>query len=179
MKAQKFHSSRQVIRGLWAHLHVLVVLCMGLLLLTSPWVLLGRELKYNGNVWNIMHVYLGIVCALLGGLFLLKNIQQNKWRQYYPWLCGDVSQLKQDIVGLTRAKIPAAGGKGLFSVIEGIGLLLLLGTGLTGMGWYVCQGSAIALDWRSYHQLFSQGFTGFVIVHLLLALSHILDFFRH
>lgn len=179
MKAQKFHSSRQVLRGLRAHLHVLVVFCVSLLLLTSPWVLMGRELKYNGNVWNILHVYLGLVCAVLGLFFLLKSIKKGKWRQYYPWICGDVSQLKQDIIGLMRAKIPAAGGKGLFSVIEGFGLLLLLGTGLTGVGWFVCQGSPVALDWRSYHQVFAQGLTGFVIVHLLFALSHILDFFRH
>ncbi|MGL5358795.1 MAG: cytochrome b/b6 domain-containing protein, partial [Shewanella sp.] len=58
------------------------------------------------------------------------------------------------------------------------GLLLLLATGLSGVVWFVYQGTPLAMEWRGYHQGLAQAFMGFLVVHILLAVSHVLEFIR-
>ncbi|MCS6095441.1 cytochrome b/b6 domain-containing protein [Shewanella baltica] len=165
-------------RVMMAYLHVWIVISSSLLVCASPWIFMGRRIPDNAGFWDYLHVYLGVACAVLGVLFLFSNTLHGKWHQYFGWLTGDWAQLKQDMVGLTKGKFPVAGGKGLFSAIEGIGMLLLVATGITGVVWLLFQGTPTALAWRGYHQIFAQAFIGFLIVHLVLAASHILDFIR-
>ena len=82
---------------LLARLHVWLVLSASLLICTSPWIFIGRSLRANASIWDYLHVYLGLVCAALGILFLLRNSLQGKWHQYFAWLVGDWEQLVQDI----------------------------------------------------------------------------------
>lgn len=168
----------KVLSILLTYLHVWIVICCTLLVCTSPWIFIGRSLRNQASVWDYLHVYLGLFCAVLGILFLVRNALQGKWRLYFGWLMGDWAELKQDIVGSARGKLPVAGGKGLLSTVEGVGMLLLVATGLTGVGWFVYQDTAIAMEWRAYHQIFAQAFIGFLIVHMLLAATHIIEFIR-
>lgn len=168
----------KVLGILLAHLHVWLVICCTLLVCTSPWIFMGRSLRNTASFWDYLHVYLGLVSTVLGLLFLLRNTLQGKWHQYFGWLVGDWAQLKQDIAGLTKGKLPVAGGKGLFSVVEGIGMLLLVATGLTGVVWFVYQGTPTAMEWRGYHLICAQAFIGFLMVHIVLAATHIIEFIR-
>lgn len=158
--------------------HVMLLLLTSYLIITSAWVMLGRSLRDNASFWDITHVYLGLATAILSISFFIRNVTHGKWRQYFAWLILDVSQINQDIVGLASKRIPVAGGKGLFSLVEGLGMLLLLATSITGVFWFINQGDASALTWRSYHQLFAKGFIGFILVHLVFACLHLLDFIR-
>lgn len=167
-----------VFRILITHLHVWLATCCAVLVCTSPWIFIGRSLRKNASFWDYLHVYLGLVCTVLALLFLLHNTFNGKWRSYFGWLVGDWAQLKQDIAGVIKGKFPVAGGKGLFSVVEGIGMLLLVATGLTGVVWFVYQGTPIATDWRGYHIICAQAFIGFLIVHIVLAATHIIEFIR-
>lgn len=169
---------RSLCRVIMAQLHVWIVVSTILLVCSSPWIFMGRRIPDNASFWDYLHVYLGLACTVLGILFLLSNTLRGKWHQYFGWLAGDWTQLKQDVVGLAKGKFPVAGGKGLFSAIEGIGMLLLVATGVTGLVWFIVQGTPTALTWRGYHQVFAQAFIGFLILHLVLAASHILDFIR-
>ncbi|MGL4714057.1 MAG: cytochrome b/b6 domain-containing protein [Shewanella sp.] len=162
----------------WTRLHLWVVICCILLVCTSPWVFMARSMGANASFWDYLHVYLGLVCALLGLLFLLSNTLNGNWRTYFGWALGDGAQVKADLVGLTKGKLPITGGKGVLSAIEGLGMLLLLATGLTGVGWFVYQGTPISMEWRGYHQFFAQGFIGFLILHMMLAATHIIEFIR-
>ncbi|MGL5668946.1 MAG: cytochrome b/b6 domain-containing protein [Shewanella sp.] len=168
----------QALGFLLARLHVWIVLSSTLLVCTSPWIFIGRSLRANASTWDYLHVYLGLICAVLGSLFLLRNTLQGKWHQYFAWLVGDWGQLAQDIKGLFKGKLPVAGGKGLFSTVEGIGMLLLVATGVTGAIWFIYQGTPLAMTWRGYHQICADFFIGFLVVHLVLAATHIIEFIR-
>ncbi|MCG9697582.1 cytochrome b/b6 domain-containing protein [Shewanella sp. Isolate11] len=159
--------------------HLLLILLSVFLISTSGWILMGRGIRANASIWDLLHVYLGLLAAFFSVTFLLSNVRQGKWRQYFPWLAGDFAQVSADIKGLFKGKIPAAGGKGLFSLIEGIGLLLLFVVALTGTIWFCLQGSSEALAWRSWHHVFAKGFIGFVVLHCICAASHLLDFIRN
>ncbi|WP_076410159.1 cytochrome b/b6 domain-containing protein [Shewanella sp. UCD-KL12] len=159
--------------------HLLIILLSLFLISTSPWIMMGRTLRSSASIWDYLHVYLGLLTGLLSITMFLANILKGKWRQYFPWLAGDFSQLKRDLVGLVKGKVPLAGGRGLFSFVEGLGMLLMLGVALTGVMWFFLQGSSDALTWRSYHIWFAKGFIGFIVVHVIFACLHLLDFIRN
>ncbi|GIU28326.1 cytochrome b/b6 domain-containing protein [Shewanella sp. MBTL60-007] len=159
--------------------HVLIIITSAYLILTSGWILIGRRLRPNASFWDQSHVYLGLIAAFLSITFLITTCLKGKWRQYFPWLVGDFSQLKADILGFFKGKIPIAGGRGLFSVVEGVGMLLFLAVGVSGIAWFATQGSSDALMWRGYHIHLAQAFIGFIVVHVIFACLHLLDFFRN
>ncbi|BDM65509.1 cytochrome b561 [Shewanella sp. NFH-SH190041] len=159
-------------------LHVLVLVPSVYLLLTSPWVMLARRLPEQTSWWNLSHVYLGLLTCLTGALLLLSNVQDGRWQQYFPWLKGDFKPLLQDLVALGRGRLPVAGGRGLFSVIEGLTMVSLLVTVLSGLAWFITQGSADAMLWRSWHIDATMTFTVLLCVHIVCALLHLLDFIR-
>lgn len=167
---------KQVGQVISSVLHVLVLLLCVTLVCTSPWIVIGRQLRSNASFWDQFHVYGGLFTVLLAILFTIKVCAKGQWRLFFPWLIFDFSQLTADMSGLLKGKLPISGGKGLISVIEGLGVILLLLVCLTGLGWFLVAPSE-AITWRYYHQIFAQGFVGFIVLHALLALLHIRDFF--
>lgn len=159
--------------------HIVIIFTVAYLLLTSGWILIGRSLRANASWWDLSHVYLGLFAAFLALSFLITTCRKGKWRQYFPWLVGDFSQLISDFKGLSKGKLPIAGGRGLFSIVEGLGLLIFLAVGVTGVLWFVTQGSVDALLWRSHHIFCAKGFIGFIGVHIVFACLHLLDFIRN
>ncbi|ACA85089.1 cytochrome b/b6 domain-containing protein [Shewanella woodyi] len=174
-----FARVRHIITRLSAYQHLLLILLSLYLILTSGWLMMGRSLRASASLWDMTHVYLGLFATLIACLFLISNSTGGKWRQYFPWLIGDAGQLLRDLKGLLKGKLPTSGGRGLFSWVEGIGMLLLVAVGITGTMWFIMQGSSDALVWRSYHILLAKGFIGFILVHILFACLHLLDFVRN
>lgn len=158
--------------------HLLIILLTSFLIISSGQLMIGRQLRQNASVWDLSHIYLGIITTVLALSFFIACVYQGRWRQFYPWLRGDLAQLKLDIKGFVRGKIPVAGGKGLFSLVEGLTVLMLLSVCITGVGWIITQGSSDALFWRSYHSYFAYGLIIFICVHIIFALLHLLDFVR-
>ncbi|WP_394203252.1 cytochrome b/b6 domain-containing protein [Shewanella waksmanii] len=157
---------------------LLIVLCL-YLLGTSGYLMMGRALRANASFWDLSHVYLGLLTCVIAMTFLVTNIIGNKWRQYFPWLAMDFSQLSNDFKGLFKGHLPQAGGSGLFSCVEGIGMLILAAVSVTGLMWFVLQGSADALMWRSYHIIAAKSLIVFLIFHVIFAALHLLDFIRN
>ncbi|MGX9462251.1 cytochrome b/b6 domain-containing protein [Shewanella sp. A14] len=157
-------------------LHPLVILMSLLLICTSPWILIGRQLSAHAGFWDMFHVYGGLFTGLLALMFAYKVCSAGQWRQFFPWLTLDVKALLADIRGLLHGELPHSGGKGLISVIEGIGVMLMLLVACSGAAWYFADTSD-ALLWRRYHIIFAQGFVGFIVIHCVLAILHIRDLF--
>ncbi|QDE32317.1 MULTISPECIES: cytochrome b/b6 domain-containing protein [Shewanella] len=169
-----------MVKQLWqcieVRLHQLVILMSLLLICTSPWIFIGRQLSPRAGFWDVFHVYGGLFTGVLALLFTFHICSAGQWRQFFPWLTLDVKPLLNDLRGLTRGKLPHSGSNGLISVIEGLGVIVLLLVALSGAIWYVADPSN-ALMWRSYHILFAQVFIGFIVIHFILAIVHIRDLF--
>jgi hypothetical protein len=161
-----------------ARQHLLVALLSAWLILTSPWVHMLRRIPGNAGFFDWTHVVLGLAAAALAATFTLSCSRQGRWRLYFPWLTGSLGQVRSDLRGLLRGEVPTAEGGGLFAMIEGLLLLLLLATALSGCAWLLAQGSAAAVDWRNYHILAARGMIALLVLHVVAVSLHLLDFLR-
>lgn len=82
------------------------------------------------------------------------------------------------MAGLLLGRIPAAEGGGLFGFIEGLLLLALVATAVTGAAWFLAQGSSEALAWRASHVFAARGLIGLLALHVVTVSLHLLDFVR-
>lgn len=158
--------------------HLLVALLSAWLVLTSPWVHMLRRIPGNAGFLDHAHVVLGLAATVLAVTFTLTCVRHDRWRLYFPWLTGSLGAVASDLRGLRRREVPTAEGGGLFAMIEGLVLLLLLATALTGCAWLLAQGSAAAVSWRDSHILAARGMIALLVLHVVAASLHLLDFLR-
>jgi len=158
--------------------HLLVALLSAWLILTGPWVHMLRRIPASAGVLDYAHVVLGLAAAVLALTFTVSCTRRGRWRLYFPWLAGSPAQPMRELRGLLRGEVPTAEGGGLFAMIEGLLLLALLATAATGCAWLLVQGSAAAMDWRGYHMLAARGMIVLLVLHVVAASLHLLDFLR-
>lgn len=160
----------------WRHL-ALVLLTLWLLL-TSPWIALYRRVPVGASWLDYAHVALGLVALLVTVTYAWSCGRGGRWRLYLPTRRSQLAEVGRDLGGLLRGRIPAAEGGGLFGLIEGLLLLALLATAMTGAAWLLAQGSAEALAWRSQHALAVRALVAFFVLHAVSVSLHLLEFLR-
>lgn len=162
--------------GLAARQHVVLALLTAWLFLTSPWVHLYRRIPRNAGLLDYSHIVLGVVATVLALSFTLYCLRRAGWREYFPWLSGELGLVGRELKGLVRGELPTADGGGLFALIEGLLLLAMLATGLSGVGWLLVQNAPEAVACRSYH-IFAARFTLVLLVlHIISVSLHLRDF---
>ncbi|TKB50321.1 cytochrome b/b6 domain-containing protein [Ferrimonas sediminicola] len=159
-------------------LHVLLALLAIWLLSTSGQVHLASRIHPNAGAWDYNHIILGAITALMSLLFLVKCCRHGQWRLYFGWCTGQLAPIIKDLKKLGSRQLPAAGSPGLLTFIEGIGLLLMAAIGLTGLAWLATQGTGMAMTWRSWHILLSEGLIWYLILHAVASFSHFLELIR-
>lgn len=160
-------------------LHLTLALGGLWLLASSPWLRMYRHLPAAPGFVNLAHVVAGLTVALLAPVYLAHNAIGQRRQLCFPWLTGDMGAVARDIAGLARGHLPAAEGGGLLAMLEGLLLLALLATGLTGLGWLIVQGSAAAAAWCDVHVVCARVFAGLLLAHVLAVSLHLLDFVRN
>jgi len=158
--------------------HLLLALLAGWLVVTSPWVWMLRSVPAGAGFWNYGHLVAGFACLAITVTYLAACTRAGGWRLYFPWLAGEFSAAGRDVRDLLRGQIPAAEGGGLFGVIEGLALLALLVTAVTGAAWFATQGSSAALDWRACHIVAARVMIGIVVAHVVSVSLHLVELAR-
>jgi hypothetical protein len=124
------------------------------------------------------HLVLGFVTLALTVAYAWTCSRGGRWRLYFPLVPAQLAEVGRDLRGLLRGRVPSAEGGGLFGLIEGLLLLALLATAITGAAWYLTQGSAEALAWRSQHALAVRALVALLVLHTVSVSLHLLDFLR-
>lgn len=158
--------------------HLAVALLSLWLILSSPWVSMLRRIPSRAGLLDYAHVALGFLALVVGATYVWSCTRSGRWRLYFPWTPSQLAGVGRDLAGLLRGRIPAAEGGGLFGLIEGLLLALLLATAVTGAGWFLLQGSSDALAWREYHILAARGLMGLLLLHVVTVSLHLLEFLR-
>ncbi len=169
---------RALLERLAGALHLTLAVSVVWLLASSPWLRMYRHLPAAAGFVNLSHVVLGLTVALLVPIYLAHNSLGQRRQLCFPWLTGHMGAVARDIAGLAHGRLPAAEGGGLLAMLEGLLLLSLLATGLTGTGWLLVQGSEAAAAWCDVHVLCARVFAGLLLAHLLGVSLHLLDFVR-
>jgi hypothetical protein len=161
-----------------ARQHLAVALLSAWLIATSPWIAMLRRVPREAGFLDYSHVVLGFVTLAIAISYAVTCTRAGRWRLYFPWLAGQFGAVARDASGLLRGRIPAAEGGGLFGLIEGLLLVLLLATAVTGAVWFAMQGTADSLAWRSHHILAARGLVTFFVLHVVTVSLHLIEFIR-
>jgi cytochrome b561 len=154
-------------------LHVTLVLLFAWLFVTSPWVSMLKRIPAGAGWLDWAHVALGFATFAVGLLYARACTRQGGWRSYFPWLAGEGRAAARDVDGLLRGRLPSAEPGGLFAVIEGLLLVVLLIGGVTGVAWFVLQGSEAAVACRDVHVVAVRVLLGLIVAHVLAVASHV------
>lgn len=148
------------------------------LMLTSPWVSMLRRIPSSAGWLDYAHVALGGVLLVLALTYTWSCTRGGRWPLYFPFTPPQIGGVRRDLAGLLRGRIPAAEGGGLFGLVEGLLLVLLIATAATGAAWLLVQGSSEALAWRDFHILAARGLIGLLVLHVITVSAHLLELLR-
>jgi len=156
-------------------LHVAVALLCAWLFVTSPWVSMFRRMPAGAGWLDWAHVTLGFATLAIALLYARACSRKGAWRSYFPWLAGEGRAAARDVGGLLRGRLPSAEPGGLFAAIEGLLLVVLLIGGVTGVGWFMLQGSEAAVACRGVHVVAVRVLLGLIVAHVLAVASHLFE----
>ena len=165
-------------------LHFMIGGGMVLLLLIEFWMQRpepGKEPTTMQMVLFGIHEFVGLALLIIILLRLLDDWQ--KTMRWYPWLtrqgrAGIVAELKRDAPGWFSGRLREAGEQDcLPRTVHGLGLLLALGFGLTGMTLFFTMmedGSLTAAGQiaLAIHDILGKLFWLFLIGHVGMAIYH-------
>lgn len=121
------------------------------------------------SLW--IHIALGVVATILTIVLCVLVFKKRGIVSFYPYLFGDFSQLKADFNQLKKGIWPESDPKGMANVVQGLGLLALIGTELTAIIWLILWRNhwEFANNFRELHK-FCTGFVeAYILVHGSLA----------
>jgi len=159
-----------------SRLHLVLAVISLWLVVTSPWLGMLRRIPAGAGWLDYAHVALGFAALLLGAVYVAACLRQGRRPLYFPWSPAGLRMVGGDLGGLLRGRIPAAEGGGLIGFIEGLLLLALAAVALTGAAWFVAQGTDAALAWRGHHLVAARAFIGLLVLHVVSASLHLLEF---
>lgn len=167
---------RRTLDNLADRQHLVVIAFSLWLVLTSPWISLRRGIPSTAGFLDWAHIVIGLILLPLSLAYFATNTLGGRWREYFPWLAGDLAGLRKDLAGIPKGRLPQPGGGGLYSIIEGVAILLLVATALTGGIWFLLEGSRAALVWRDWHVAVADGLVVVLVLHAIAASLHLLEF---
>jgi hypothetical protein len=136
-----------------ARLHAVLALLAVWLVATSPWVSMLRRIPADAGFFDYAHILLGGLALAVGAFYAFAVTRDGRLRQYVPGKAA-----------------------GITGVIEGLLLLALIATGVTGALWFMTQGAAEALAWRAWHAGAARVLIAVSVAHVLAVTAHLLDF---
>ena len=126
------------------------------LVVTSPWVSMLRRIPSGAGFFDYAHVALGWLALVVGLVYAAALMRGGRWKQYAPGKAA-----------------------GITGVIEGLLLVAIVATGVTGAMWFLLQDSSDAVACRGWHIVSARALIGVGIAHVLAVGAHLLDFVRN
>lgn len=118
-------------------LHIIVAVLVLLQIINSN--LTESEALSDHTLTGIVtwfHVISGFALIVLGGIMLVWMLKQRGFRYYFAWLTLDFRGIVEDIKMLMSFRLPEAHAGGIAALIQGLGVLALLGVALCGGFWF-------------------------------------------
>ncbi len=161
------------------YLHYLILVFVILQIIISNFIEvsssgeIGQSVVEYYSTW--MHISIGLSLLLLSIIFIIIELRKHGISYFYPYLRGNITQLKSDINQLRIKEIPEVSPGGLAATVQGLGLGALLLVVLSGTTWFLLwsYGLSLADDVKEIHELFTALIGAYVIGHGSMGLIHI------
>jgi len=125
-----------------------------------------------------LHIITGLSIIPLALIFLTAVLKQRGFKYYYPYLTGDLSQLKKDIKQLMEFQMPEPTACGLAAIVQGLGLGALYLVLFSGLIWFLSWQYNLSWsdDAKETHEFLTGLIQAYIIGHGSMGALHI--FFR-
>lgn len=158
------------IRALHAALLILIFFQLFGGLMVSPHAY-GLPLADSFILWG--HGFSGILILLLGLLLIGISFRTNGLFHYFPYLLGEISQIRRDVMDSLHFKLVAPRAGGLANAVQGLGMGAMLLTALSGGGWILLRWQGLHINWLlDIHSLAAMMLALYFIGHGTMALLH-------
>ncbi len=124
--------------------------------------------------FDTWHIELGLLLVPFVCIFLCVSFSRRGFRYFFPYLWGDIGQLRKDIEKISQGNIPAPRPGGLPGIIQGIGFICFFLTVFLGFIWYVLWGSSpsLSVDFLHWHRYIAVALAIYAFGHGFMALCH-------
>lgn len=121
-----------------------------------------------------LHIIIGFCLLFLAAILIFICLSNRGFRYFYPYLWGDLSQIKNDIKSLFNLKLPDSSPKGLATSVQGLGLGALALVVLSGATWFILwwQNSSLAPEAKNIHKTLTGLIEAYIVGHGLMGLLH-------
>jgi hypothetical protein len=166
-------------------LHIIVAVLVLLQIINSN--LTEREALSDLSLTGIVtwfHIISGFALIILGLVMLVWMLKQRGFRYYYAWLALDFRGVIEDIKMLMSFRLPDAHAGGMAALIQGLGVMALLGVALCGGLWFVLNAmsgpsSVLAQNVLHFHKFLTVFIETYFWAHGAMGLLHIFLTFRN
>ena len=165
-------------------LHIIILLLVISQILVSNFMGFTHTGEIKTNPLN----FFGTWTHICTGLFLLPTaltftfflIKEHGLKYFFPYLFGNLNQVKDDISKLLKFKLPAPEAGGLATIVEGLGLGALFLALLSGLTWFISW--RLNVSWSSdvmkLHKFIVGLIEAYVVGHGVMGLLHVYLFSR-
>ena len=128
-------------------LHALVVLFVILQLCSSALMAVTPD---GASVTAWYHLLAGMGLCALSLILAIYSLGRHGLKYFFPYLWGDVDQIRKDLAASLRGRMVAPRPGGLATSVQGLGLGALLLTAFSGLIWFCLwrDASSAAPAWR-------------------------------
>jgi len=161
------------------YLHYLIMIFVLTQIAVSNFMEISKSGKISHHIieyfatWT--HISTGLLLVLLASIFILAEFTKHGFFYFYPYLSGDLSQLKSDINKMKSLEIPETTSGGLVAIVQWLGLGALLLVVSSGAAWFLLWSydSSLAHYVKEIHELLTGLIEAYVVGHGGIGLVHI------
>lgn len=161
-------------------LHALILIWVLAQIISSNFMHVHADTLWGSiNLTAKFHAYGGLCLLPITLVFVYRVIKRRTIADMYPWLSGNVDQIKQDIKVIRSFRLPASQPAGLAATVEGLGLLALLFALVTGAMWYlVASNSGTAPQLLEIHKTAVGLIEAYFYAHGAMGMLHFIQWWR-
>ncbi len=112
-----------------------------------------------------IHICTGLSLLPITLVFIYIELKQHGIKYFFPYLYGDLSQLKKDLQQLKQFELPEPGACGIATIVQGLGFGALTLVVLSGFSWFLSW--IYAAPWANTLKGLHESLTGLIEAYVL------------
>lgn len=166
-------------------IHLLILLLVITQIVISNWMEIAKTGVIVDQGYQFyctwLHIILGVSLFFLVLYFIINRMKNKGIHHFFPYLFGDLSQIKKDIKLLSNLKLPESSANGIATSVQGLGLGALFLVVSSGLIWLFLwlQNSPLADEAKNIHKTLTGLIEIYIIGHGSMGLLHFILWYKY